>query len=252
MNSITYKNIKYFQSDLLTKNNFIHAFFTKRYKNNTPRELQNELNLVSSIHSLKQVHSNKIIQIDNRCNSHPITADGLLTKEKYKSLWIYTADCIPILIADRKTRNVAAFHCGLEGLRKQIIKKILEKLVSIGSNKNNLIIAIGPSISGVNYQVNIKDIEDLIIMITGDTYKQKNCPFIEKNKKELIPLYQKDSNPGKFLFDIQAAATLQFHKEDIKKTQININRLCTYSNPKIFNSFRRDHTRLRQWSCIYS
>ena len=54
MRLLTYKNIKYFQSALLRDNNFKHAFFTKRPQNNQPLELQNQLNLTSNIHYLKQ------------------------------------------------------------------------------------------------------------------------------------------------------------------------------------------------------
>ena len=49
----TYKNIKYFQSDLLNSHKFKHAFFTKRSQNNEPTSLQNKLDLTSSIHYLK-------------------------------------------------------------------------------------------------------------------------------------------------------------------------------------------------------
>ena len=38
---------------------------------------------------------------------------------------------MPILIANKKTRNIAECHNGLKGLER------------VGSNKNNLIIAIG-------------------------------------------------------------------------------------------------------------
>ncbi len=68
----------------------------------------------------------------------------------------------------------------------------------------------------------------------------------------MIPLFKKDSSPNKILIDLQVAAILQLFKEGIKRNQINLNRLCTYSNPTLFNSYRRDKTKLRQWSCIYS
>jgi len=76
--------------------------------------------------------------------------------------------------------------------------------------------------------------------------------FINEIKEGVIPLLKKDSNPNKILIDIQVASVLQFFKEGIKQHQINLNRVCTYSNPNLFNSYRRDKTELRQWSCIYS
>jgi len=67
-----------------------------------------------------------------------------------------------------------------------------------------------------------------------------------------MTLFKKDSNPNKILIDIKATAILQLFKESIKQNQINLNRICTYSNPKLLNSYRRDKTNSRQWSCIYS
>ena len=100
--------------------------------------------------------------------------------------------------------------------------------------------------------MNKKDVEDLIIEIAGETFTDKN-PCINASKGEgMIPLFKKDSNPNKKLFDIQAAAISQLYKEGIKQYQINSNRICTYSNPKLFNSYRREKTNSRQWSCIYS
>ena len=109
MRLLTYKEIIFFQSDLLTENSFTHAFFTKRLNNNKPIELQNKLNLFSNIHYAQQVHSDKVIQVDNTLNCKPKIADCLITKEKSQSLWIYTADCILMLIAYIMTRNIAAF-----------------------------------------------------------------------------------------------------------------------------------------------
>ena len=52
-------------------------------------------------------------------------ADGLIGNKCNQNLWIYTEDCMPIFFADKRTRNVAALHCGRKGLEKKIIKKIL-------------------------------------------------------------------------------------------------------------------------------
>ena len=252
MKLFTFKDIKFFQSDLFRENNFTHAFFTKSPDNDEPFELQNKLNLVSNIHYAKQVHSDKVFQVNNTLNSKPEIADSLITKEKCQSLWIYTADCIPILIADIKTRNIAACHSGLKGIKNQIIPKTIRRLEKIGSNKSNLIIAIGPYIKGDKYQVNRKDIENLIIELTGESFIRKSYCINETKEEKMIPILKKDSNPKKILFDLQSAAIFQLFKEGIKQNQINVNSICTYSNPKLFNSYRRDKTNSRQWSCIYS
>ena len=128
---------------------------------------------------------------------------------------------------------------------------MLKRLEGIGSKKNNLIIAIGSSIKGDKYQVEKKDIEDLIIQLSEKSFMKKSL-CINEIKEEMIQLFKKDSNPDKILIDIQVAAILQLFKEGIKRNQINLNRICTYSNPNLFNSYRKDKTNSRQWICIYS
>ena len=181
MRLLTYRNIKYFQSGLLRDNNFKHAFLTKRSYKNVPIELQNQLNLTSNIHYLKQIHSNKLINVYSKLNSKPKVADSLIKKEKNQSLCIYTGYCIPILIADIERRNIAAFHPGFNGLKKQIISKTLKSLEGIGSKENNLIIALGPSIKGDKYQIKKKDAEELIYQISGKAYLEKSFCRIEIN-----------------------------------------------------------------------
>ena len=40
-------------------------------------------------------------------------ADGLVGNKCNQNLWVYTADCMPIFFADKKTRNVATLHLSL-------------------------------------------------------------------------------------------------------------------------------------------
>ena len=45
-----------------------------------------------------------------------------MTAEPGLLLGIQTADCIPVLVADRKRRAVAAFHAGWRGTVKRIVE----------------------------------------------------------------------------------------------------------------------------------
>ncbi len=54
------------------------------------------------------------------------------------------------------------------------------------------------------------------------------------------PFFKKDSNPNKILIDIKDDAILNLFKEGKKQDQINLNRIYTYSNQNLFNSYRRD------------
>ena len=81
-------------------------------------------------------------------------ADGLFGNKCNQNLWVYTADCMPIFFADKRKRNVAALHCGRKGLEKKIIKNLIKVFDNLGSFRDDLLVAIGPSISKEHYLVN--------------------------------------------------------------------------------------------------
>ena len=80
-------------------------------------------------------------------------ADGLVGNKCNQNLWVYTADCMPIFFADKKTRNVAALHCGRKGLEKKIIKNLVKIFDNFGTSRDDLLVAIGPAISKEHYLV---------------------------------------------------------------------------------------------------
>jgi purine-nucleoside/S-methyl-5'-thioadenosine phosphorylase / adenosine deaminase len=81
-------------------------------------------------------------------------ADGLITAEPGLLLAIQTADCIPVLIADRKQHVVAAFHAGWRGTVKRIVELGVGKMrLEFGSQPGDLIAAIGPGIGACCYAI---------------------------------------------------------------------------------------------------
>ena len=84
---------------------------------------------------------------------HKIDGDGLVGNKCNLNLWVYTADCMPIFFADKRTRNVAALHCGRKGLEKKIIKNLVKIFDSFGTSRDDLLVAIGPAISKEHYLV---------------------------------------------------------------------------------------------------
>ena len=66
---------------------------------------------------------------------------------------VLTADCVPILICDERTKLVAAIHAGWKGAYKDIISRVIQFMVKKGSNPKNITAAIGPAISAKNYEV---------------------------------------------------------------------------------------------------
>jgi YfiH family protein len=77
-----------------------------------------------------------------------------MTDEPGLLLGVQTADCIPVLVADRKRRTVAAFHAGWRGTVKRIVETGVGRMrLEFGSRPADLIAAIGPGIGACCYAV---------------------------------------------------------------------------------------------------
>ena len=103
---------------------------------------------------LNQVHSNKFIYINNKFDiKKRYKADAIITDQKKLPIGILTADCVPILIYDKKSNIIAAIHAGWKGAYKGIITKVINFLVNKGCKRKNIFAAIGPCITKRNYNV---------------------------------------------------------------------------------------------------
>jgi len=178
--------------------------------------------------NVKQIHSDKIINIDeyNLLNGWielPIEADGMVTTKKGVILSILTADCLAIIAVDEKKGIIGAVHAGWRGTKKQIASKLIKKMKSLGSNPKDIKCAISPGICGNCYEVGY----DVI-----------------KNFKD-YPTAIKPKDNGKWLFDNKEANVIQLLNSGILKDNIEISNYCTYCNNDKFFSYRKGDTKGR-------
>jgi polyphenol oxidase len=109
--------------------------------------------------TLRQIHSSLIWRVqakDIQANGKPavLKGDGLMTNEPGVLLGIQTADCIPVLVADRKKRAVAAFHAGWRGTLARIVENGVGRMrLEFGSKPEDLIASVGPGIGGCCYSI---------------------------------------------------------------------------------------------------
>jgi len=176
-------------------------------------------------------------------------ADGLFGNKCNQNLWIYTADCMPIFFADKRTRNVAALHCGRKGLEKKIIKSMVKIFDNLGTSRDDLLVAIGPSISAEHYIVDKMTFEKFYRKAENKKIKFN----LNKTKKDICfndsnPLREKKLNQ----LDLKRSAYRQLLNEKIPNNNVDISNLCTYKLKNEFNSWRRSKTISRQWSFICS
>jgi polyphenol oxidase len=109
--------------------------------------------------TLRQIHSSLIRKVQAKdVHGYEMAAvlkgDGLMTGEPGVLLGIQTADCIPVLLADRKQRAVAAFHAGWRGTLARIVENGVGRMrLEFGSRPEDLIASIGPGIGQCCYAV---------------------------------------------------------------------------------------------------
>jgi hypothetical protein len=83
-----------------------------------------------------------------------LRGDGLMTRERGLLLGVQTADCVPVLIADTRTRAVAAFHAGWRGTLARIVERGVGTMRrEFGSRPKDLVAAIGPAIGACCFAV---------------------------------------------------------------------------------------------------
>ncbi len=176
-------------------------------------------------------------------------ADGLFSNKCSQNLWVYTADCMPIFFADKRTRNVATLHCGRKGLEKKIIKYLVKIFDTFGTSRDDLLVAIGPSISKEHYLVDKITLKEFY-------RKAENKNIIVKFTKTKKDLCSSDSNQIREQnlnqLDLKRSAYKQLLNENIPHKNIDISNLCTYKFNNEFYSWRRSKTISRQWNLICS
>ena len=96
----------------------------------------------------RQTHSDNVCYVTHGCR--PADTDAVYTDVPGVCLAVKTADCIPVLLYDKKLRSIAAIHAGWKGTVKRIVEKTIK---AMGSEGKNLSAIIGPGISLESFEV---------------------------------------------------------------------------------------------------
>jgi len=173
--------------------------------------------------------------------NHP-RADVIVTNDPAIAIAIQTADCVPILIVDRRTGAVAAAHAGWRGLAVNVPRVAVDALVrGMGSRSEELIAAAGPSIGACCYEVG----EDVRARFSEAGWRTSttNRWFFEAPQptggNPSMPRVR-GVEPGRWYFDSGAAARDQLESAGVPRDQIFVAGLCTASHAELFCSYRRD------------
>jgi len=198
--------------------------------NDNPMVVSSNLNALANIFgfkrsqmvSPKQTHSKNIGIVKSTHDIFPDT-DALVTNIPGICIFVRTADCVPILLYDSVQKAAAAIHSGWKSTIQEISKHTLEIMQKeYGTNPKDIVAGIGPSIGPEVYEIGLEVIELF--------YKQFGTDHIIK------PI--KDSDKG--LLNLWEANKQILMNCGVPENQIEIAEICTYSNPGLFYSARRD------------
>jgi YfiH family protein len=100
------------------------------------------------IHSPTAVIVNEAVPDDQRPRG-----DALVTATPGLILGIVTADCAPVLLADREAGVIAAAHAGWRGAVAGVTDQAIAAMLTLGARVDRIAAAIGPSIARASYEV---------------------------------------------------------------------------------------------------
>lgn len=247
---------QFLKSELLE--DFAHGFFTRQFSQQSLAELTNHLHSSAQPFRVKQVHGN-IIHTTLDIQTQGVTAlnydaqlagDALVSSGLEQAVWVCSADCVPVLIGDVKTGQVAAIHAGWRGTALGITPLTVKKLQAEGSQIHDLHIALGPAISGANYQVELE-----VALTVGKSLLPPESVMTDADVLEYLSNLENspinpDLIPGRVRLDVRRVNALQLEQIGIKTDQISIAPYCTLRDAQWFFSYRREQVKQVQWSGI--
>ena len=188
--------------------------------------LSKNLNVPHIPQWLEQTHSTVAVLLPD--DDVTPKADASYTLESNVVCTVMTADCLPLLITDKKGSRVAAIHAGWRGLCDGIIESTINKL---STEPELLLVWLGPAIGADVYEIG----EDVYQAFTKDNNKAKQA-FTATRENH-------------WLFDIYCLAKQRLNKLGVK--EIYGGDRCSFSEEEHFFSYRRDKVTGRMASMIW-
>ena len=109
-----------------------------------------------------QIHSADVRTLRDAedARAEPSACDALTAKLPRVLLSVQTADCLPILLVDQRTRAYATVHAGWRGSLTRIVSRTLERMQqSYGTQPGDVLAAFGPAIAACCFEVGPEVVE---------------------------------------------------------------------------------------------
>lgn len=173
------------KSDLLSGiRGVVHGFSDRKFSGN-PEDAAARFGL-ESITTLNQIHSRRIFIMDeDNLEIGGENGDGIITNLRGNGIGVFTADCVPILLADRYGTVLGVAHAGWRGTLSRIVGNTLTRMKkSFGVKPEDVCAALGPSIGVCCYEVG-QEVATLFIDQFDDS---RRYLFERENSKYMLDL----------------------------------------------------------------
>jgi YfiH family protein len=168
-----------------------------------------------------QIHSAEVVvaQAPWTHETRP-RADAVVTRVPGLAIGISTADCGPVLLADREAGVIGAAHAGWRGALAGVTDAAIAAMERLGAARGRMVVAIGPLIRQPSYEVGAELVE---------TFRQADAA----NARFFAPAAQADHA----MFDLPGYIAARLAHAGIGAVEDLA--ACTYADPQRFFSFRR-------------
>ncbi|WP_323751929.1 peptidoglycan editing factor PgeF [Marinobacter sp.] len=168
---------------------------------------------------LNQVHGSHVVELTLESLKDCPDADASFTREKRVACAILTADCLPVILADRNGEVVGAAHAGWRSLCGGVLESLIEAMAVAPTE---LVAWFGASIGPANFEVG----------------PEVRAAFIEQQAEAGNAFSEHGARSGHFIADIYELARLRLSRAGI--AEIHGGGLCTVDDGERFYSYRRD------------
>ena len=170
--------------------------------------------------TVQQVHSPDVVTLTSAQDAATAPpADAMVTAVPGLVLGILTADCQPVLFADRQAGVIGAAHAGWRGTKEGVLEATLAAMEALGARRAAITAVIGPTISQAAYEVGPEFVES----------------FIDDDRETARFFAQGQGDRA--LFDLPAYALWRLRGAGLGHAEWT--RHCTYRDPARFYSYRR-------------
>lgn len=169
--------------------------------------------------AVHQIHSGDAVSAGDWSEDQRPHADALVTDRPGILLGIVTADCAPVLLADREAGVVGAAHAGWRGAVAGVTDSVIARMEELGARRQRIAAAVGPCIAARSYEVG----HDMAAELVG---------LEPANERFLI-----EGPAGTPHFDLEAYVVARLAAAGIGRVEAL--GLDTYADEDRFYSFRR-------------